>query len=305
MAKKVKKAIPWITIFGVIAVISLVAVLNLEAPLLEVPEVKADVSTSSVGVGNTIPVASAVQLNNDADIVLLEYTTKSVNVTSTVTDNNGCADLTKATMALYKDGIACATTTDADNDDCYFYEDTTPTDWCTGTSTSGTFTHSFDVQYYADPNATWTVKIIPYDESTGTEDTDSEALNELLSLNVSSPISYPATFAGATSSGTGSIATTTDTGNVACDVNISGTTMSCDGRGTIPIANQEYATSTFSYGAGTDLSGDATAWNLDLPTPEYPGVPVTAPTYWHVEVPTGSEGTCSGTNTFTVTSEII
>lgn len=298
MAKKVKKVIPWITIFGAIAVIGLVAVLNSETP-----EVKADVAAPEVTVSNTIPVASDVHLNNDADIVLLEYTTKSVSVTSTVTDNNGCADLVKVTMALYKDGTSCLLADDNDNDDCYFYEDTNPTSTCTVGNISGTFTHSFDVQYYAD-TATWIVAVIPYDESTGTSDSDSETLLDLLSLNVSASITYPATLAGATSSGTGSTATVIDTGNVACDVSISGTAMTGGARGEIPVGNQEYASTTFGYGAGTDLSGAATPLNLNLPTPENDNVDVTAPTYWHVEVPTGCEGTFSGTNTFTVTSAI-
>jgi len=298
MAKKVKKAIPWLTILGTIAVIGLVAVLNLEAP--KVSEVKADTAEPSVTVGNTAPVASAVHLNNDSAITLTEYTTKAVNVTSTVTDDNGCDDLTKATIALYKSGATCASTSDADNDVCYFYEDTTLS-WCSGTS--GDITHTFDVQYYADPDATWTAEVIPYDEGTGTSAESSQTLSELQSLDVSASISYGSVSAGSNSTGDHT-ATTTDTGNVAIDVQISGTAMSCDVRGSIATSSQEYATSTFSYGAGTDLSDAAADWNLDLPTPEDTNVPVTDATYWQVGVPTGSEGTCSGTNTFTARSAI-
>jgi len=95
----------------------------------------------------------------------------------------------------------------------------------------------------------------------------------------------------------------TNTGNVAIDIKVSGTTMSCDTHGSIPVSNQEYADSTFSHGQGTDLSASSTDWNLNLPKPDSDNPGVSDDTFWQVEVPTGTEGTCTGIITFTAIEE--
>lgn len=296
MAKKLRKKIPWFLIF---AVIGLTVGFNW---LPKVSEVKADEAAPEVTVGNATPVASATTINSGDPIILNENTFKNVAVGGTVTDNNSCKDLTSVKIAIYKTGTTCAAAGNADNDNCYFYEDTDPANnaSCTGNDdTDYVVDKTFAVQYYADPG-TWLATVTPADEGAGTAHTSTGVtLNELRSLDVSTAISYGSVAAGSNSTGD-KTATVTNTGNMAEDVNISGAaTMTCTTRGSIPVGNQEYALATFSYGAGTDLSVTPTAWNLELGTPEHNTVPITDTTYWHVGVPTGTEGTCTGTNAFT------
>lgn len=304
MAKKVKKAIPWITIFGAIAVIGLVAVLSLEVP--KVPEVKADVSTASTTVGNTAPEATSVSLNTSGAITLAEGTTTSVPLTGTVTDDNSCKDLTSVIYVMYyATGTACATSTDADNNDCYFYEDADPANDASCGSDSDTVydaSHSFDVQYFANP-ATWVGEVIPADEGSGTSDTDAQTLNTLTALAVSATIDYGSVNAGATSSAD-STATIDNTGNADIGAEVSSAAaMTCTTRGTIPVANQYYATTTdVAWGDGTELSDSGTDLGITISK----ATSVTGSSdnsYWRVKVDTGTEGNCTGTDTFTVISK--
>lgn len=303
MAKKVKKAIPWITIFGAIAVIGLVAVLNLEVP--KVPEVKADVSTASTTVGNTAPVASAVSLNSSGAITLAEGTTKSVPVTGTVTDDNSCKDLISVIYVMYATGTVCAASGNADDNNCYFYEDTDPANNASCDDDSDTVyaaSHSFEVQYFANP-ATWVGEVIPADEGSGTSDTNAQTLNTLTALDVSATIDYGSVNTGATSSAD-STATISNTGNddIGAEVS-SAAAMTCTIRGTIPVANQHYATTTdVTWGDGTPLSGAGTDLGITI-SKATSGAGSSDDSYWRVKVDTGTEGNCTGTDTFTVVSK--
>lgn len=114
----------------------------------------ATVSSASVDVNNSLPEASSASLNGGSAIVLNENTTKSVSVTGTVTDNNSCKDLSQVHVAVYKSGATCTELGHANNDTCYFWTDSNPSNdaSCTGFSdTIYDVSHSFDVQYYADP----------------------------------------------------------------------------------------------------------------------------------------------------------
>ena len=269
----------------------------------------ATVSTASVTVGNDLPSASNPVLvgntGGGTTITLTEGATTSVSVTGTVTDNNGCYDLASVNIAVYKDGSPCAVSGDANNDTCYFANVASSSASITGCSggvdTSSLVSHEFILQYYTDPG-TWKTTITPMDisaEATGTADTSSGVtLNESQAIAVSS-ISYGSVSAGATSTGD-HIATTTNTGNITTDVKVSGTALTCNGFGSIPVGNEQYATSSFSHGAGIVLTGVASTLGLglDLQAPAAGTAPVTDLTYWQVEVLYGVKGTCSGDITF-------
>jgi hypothetical protein len=266
----------------------------------------AAVSTASVTVGNAAPVASSASLNGGSAITLTENTTTSISVTGTVTDTNGCLDLTSVRVVVYKDGTTCEESGDADNDDCYFWQDDAPDEdaSCTGSSdTTYAVSHSFDIQYYAD-GGTWKATILPRDGGAGTASTSAGVtLNDLQALAVSATISYGSVSVGNNSTGDHT-ATVTNTGNTAIDFKISGADLTCTTLGSIPVGNEEYSLSTFSYGDGTDLSDTPTDVNADLATPSVATVPVTDLTYWHVSVPNGVSGTCSGDVTFTAESAL-
>jgi len=256
---------------------------------------------------NSTPTVSSVTLNGGNAITLSGYPTTSISATGTATDTDGWADISSITGKIYRSGVGSDCATDTDN--CY--EDTS----CTLTSTttdSRDYSCDFDVQFYAEPTdegtyaaqnwAAW-VKVVDSQNASGTATSTGVELNTLKALNVSDTISYGSVNAGATSTGD-HIATITNTGNTAMDVKISGEDMNCTTHGSIPVGNQEYSLISFNYGNGTDLTGTPTDWNLDLPKPDSDNPTITNTTYWQVGVPTGTEGTCSGTNTLEARSAL-
>jgi len=278
------------------------------------------VSTASVTVGNVAPVATSATLvgnyNTNSEIVLTEGTTTPIAVTGTITDANGCVDLNHVTVAVYRNGTTCTSAGNADNTNCYFETISHATIIADSANCSGgtdtTYTLSggnptvstFNLQYYAIPGSTstaWKVTITPYDGSgggdVGTANSSSGiALDSTTALEVTSSITYGSVANGANSTGDHK-ATVTNTGNIAIDYNLSGADLTCTILGSIPKGDEQYATSSFSYGDGTALSGTPTlvAANIAAQTT---GTPVTADSYWQTTVPNGVNGTCSGDVTF-------
>lgn len=292
--KNFKKNTPKIFVF--------VLILVLICFFIPPQNILADDATPSVTVGNATAEASSASLNGDATITLTENTTTAVTVTATVTDNNSCQDLVTVNVAVYKQGTTCAEAGDADNDDCYFWQDSAPDEdaSCTGADDmTYAVNHEFSIQYYAD-GGTWLATVTPADEGAGTpDDSSTVTLNNLQSLNVGANISFGEVSVGSASTGDHTVAVT-NTGNVAIDFKLSGGALTCSGRGTITVGSQEYSLASFNYGDGTDLSASPTDVNATLGVPEDGTVPISDDVYWQVSVPNGVEGTCTGATTFTV-----
>ena len=107
---------------------------------------------------------------------------------------------------------------------------------------------------------------------------------------------------------TGGINATTslqNTGNDNIDVELEGTNLTASGS-SIPVANQVFATSSFTYSGCvicTALSGAATPYEVDLVKPT-DTAPVTDVLYWGIYVPVGTGGqTHFGENTFYATGD--
>ncbi len=258
-------------------------------------------STASVTVANVAPVASSASLNGESDIVLTEGTTTPEVVTGTVTDANGCVDLTSIVIKVYTGTLGSCTVTN--NTTCYITTLSSPsTDAsCTGGSDTTVAISSsnatFNMQYYATPG-TWKASIIPSDGGgAGTTSSSSgTTLDSLTALEVSSTITYGSVANGANSSGD-HIATVTNTGNIAIDYNLSGADLTCTTIGSIPKGDQQYGTSSFSYGGGTALTATPALVSANIAV-QTSGTPVTASSYWQITVPNGVSGTCSGNVTF-------
>lgn len=296
-----KKSLPKIIGVSALAVFVLVGVVLTNEYVKTGKYLAAAVSTASVTVGNSLPVASSPSLHGETPIIPLENATTSAVVTGTVTDTNGCLDLASVKVAVYKTGTTCSAGGDANNDTCYLWTDSSPSTngSCTGgADTTYAVNHSFDIQYYTDPG-TWYTTITPTDTvGVGTQATSSgTTINSLQALAVSSTISYGSVSNVATSTGDHT-ATVTDTGNTAIDYKISGADLTCSTLGSIPVGNEQYGLNSFSYGSGIALSTTPTDVNADLATTTQGNVPVTDPTYWQVSVPAGVNGICSGNVTF-------
>ena len=258
---------------------------------------------------NSAPVASAATIDSGvSSITLTEGTTKNVVCEATVTDGDGFGDIDSVEAKLYR---TSQTASGADDNNHRYTR--TGNGECVPSGGSGnteTYTCTFAVQYYADPtDATsiystddWTCQVTPTDGGgAGTADTDTIEMNSLQSLNVTN-IDFSSVAAGSSSIGDTHIATVTNTGNVAIDFTLLGGALTCGGRGSVPVGNQEYSLATFVYSNGTDLTAGAVQINAVLGVPESDTVPITDITYWQVGVPVGTEGTCTGTTTFAVTA---
>ena len=245
--------------------------------------------------------------NSGSDIVLTDgsATNNAANVTGTVTDYNGCADLTSVVVVVYKNGTTCTSSGNADNDNCYVFTDSTPATSGSCTNNVYSVNQNFNIQFYA-ISGTWNAKILSAGSySSGAVQSSSEssgvALDALKALSVAD-LNYGSLNPGSASTGDNHT-TVTNTGNVTVDFKLHGTDLTCGGGGigSIPVASQQFKLTSFVYGAGTALAttdSSALGANIIKGTQSTPSS--TAPVYWQISVPNGVRGTCSGTTTFTI-----
>ena len=228
-------------------------------------------------------------------IDLAAGSTKLVTCNATVTDTDNWNNITtvNATIWHYIDSTEAA----ADNNTMHY----TNTSCTLGTNTSLTARPAncgFNLQYYSN-NGTWSCKIRSYN-STGEEASNSTnaTINQLVSLDVTEATLDFGTLALGGASADDINATVQNTGNAGIDVQLSGTTLSCNS-GSVLVGNMTYfAVPGTAYGSMTALTGSAAT--LDLNVSKSTGSSVTKLTHWKVQLPaTGVGGTCTNTVTFT------
>jgi len=273
-------------------------------------------SNSSYTVNNVAPVVSAVTINSGTDITLTEGTTTSVVLGATITDNNGCGDVSTATASAYRSGIgyaACDTSAEANDNNCYPVINCSVVasgNTCDGASdASADYECTVSMQYHADPTdlntqyptENWLDSVIATDDngashraevSTGVE------VNSLVALDVTGSISYGNLTVGQKNDPLDKTTTVTGTGNVGLDVELSGTDMS-SGSDTIAVTQQKYAlAASTAYASGASLTTTATEVELNVAKTTDNASPATKTIWWGIEIPSNTPpGTYSGTNT--------
>jgi hypothetical protein len=289
-------------------------------------------ATASVDVGNIPPRASSASLNGETAITLVEGTTTPITggigagqvvVSGTVTDDNSCKDLVDVKVYVYKGYANLASCTTTNYSTCYVLDDPSPStdSSCTGVSdleynvNNTTLNNQLAMEYYALPaagpgsNDLWYATIKPSDHagltasgnwstSTGT------VLNTLTALDAGTTITYGSVSNNSSSTGNHT-ALVSNMGNTLLDYNLSGANLTCasPGTGTIPVGNQQYALSSFTYESTPTqgqvaLSGGATLLAADIAIATQSTVPSQKASYWQVFVPYNVVGTCSGAVTF-------
>ena len=259
-------------------------------------------------VANTAPTAGTVTINPDP-VNLSEGTTMAVTCSSTITDTDGFADISTASYAtFYRTSTGDPGEAGALDDNDSYRDNTASLSNCAGNTCDGQWT--LTVQYFADPTDTgsiyavdnWTCAVVPKDATeAGVSASATVEMNTLTALSFDTSIGY-GTMALGQDTGASPIATTiTNTGNEGIDVNFSGTDLTCD-TGAIVVNNQEYSSISFTYGAGTPLTGTPT--ELDLDVPQRTDAASTATVYWGIGLPSsGVEGVCSGANSAAAVSD--
>ncbi len=272
---------------------------------------------SSYIVNNVTPVISAITLNGGSAITLNEGDTAPVVLGATITDNNGCSDLSTITSSLYRSAIgysACDIVGEANNNNCY------PAISCSvgggntcdgATDASASYNCTAFLKYYADPTdsntpytgQSWknTFKAVDNNSLTDSlEISTGVTLNSLLAMDIGSSLAYGNVSAGQTIDPLNKLTLITATGNVGLDQEVSGTDMSDGQSHTIGVNYQKYALATStSYSSGISLSTSPTEAELNC-TKTNSDVGATKPTYWGISIPVGTfAGSYSGTNTIT------
>lgn len=272
---------------------------------------------SSYVVNNVAPVISAITANGGSPISLSEGDTTPVVLGATITDNNGCSDLSTITGHIYRSGLApgdCDSGGEADSNDCY------PSLTCAvgggntcdgATDPSASYQCTSYLEYYADPTDSNTV----YDGQTwkdSFEATDDDAasdtleigtgvvMNSLLAMDIGSTLAFGSVSAGQTIDPLDKLTIIVATGNVGLDEDLSGTDMDDGDSHTIDVGYQKYSLSaSTAYGVGITLTTSATEAELNC-AKTTSGVGATKPTYWGISIPGGTfAGEYSGNNTIT------
>jgi hypothetical protein len=202
---------------------------------------------SSVVVGTSAPQVSSVSVNGGTAITLNANATTNVNVVATVTDANGCTEITPGTttVLLYRSGIASSTCVTTNSLNCYVATAFTASSTCSGTGTQNTTT-TFPVQYFAQATdgsssfsgQTWmaTVRFTTLDNTTGTADSSGVVLNTLTAINVTtSSINYGAITANTNTGSTDQLTPVTNVGNSSTSLQVDGSPTLTSGSNTIPV----------------------------------------------------------------------
>ncbi|MBP9749687.1 MAG: hypothetical protein KBD21_03075, partial [Candidatus Pacebacteria bacterium] len=170
-----------------------------------------------------------------------------------------------------------------------------------------------DIQYFADPtdwgdysDETWEARLFIMDDTLNeaSSTSDGAEVGSMLAMSVvSGDIAYGALEMGAsTTEQTNASSTIQNTGNIAVDLELEGTDL-VNGASTIPVGNQKFSTSSFTYSACIicgALSGTASTLEVDLPKATTAETPVTDVLYWGIYIPTTgvSGATHRGQTTF-------
>lgn len=277
-------------------------------------------SNVSVEIGNTAPTVVSAHLHtlsftftdafglNDPVNVMIPGSTGSLYGNGRVEDTNGRDDITNVRGVFYRSSVAEGAACVADNNDCYVVPSCTLRAM-TGNELRKEYSCHFLLSSYIDatssdgryPSDTWRFYAEVSDGSATASSTVSTEVSALLSLDIPSSINYGnMTLGEKTTPGAVKI-TVAQQGNIRAGLQISSeeTGMVCSGRGSIPRENQEYATTAFTHGAGTDLSGTPASTGMVVDWQES-GTAISDDLYLGIEVPSGGvEGTCHMTDTLT------
>jgi len=279
--------------------------------------VSSNVISGSFVVKNVIPVITNISLNSGYDISLVQRGVTDVVVTGTITDNNSCADITTVRTSFYRSDIGfsgCDDSSKADTNNCYpdvTCELMTYGNKCDGSNdVSANYICHISVQYNADPtdgnshnikyyDQNWraVLKVIDNNGQTSyLEVASGVEIMSLISMNIQSSLDYGAVIRGHSTGGDPVVLDIFNTGNVGIDIEIAGSAMIGEG-GSIPVENQEYGISYFTYGLGTDLSENFSEVEINIRKTLLPISPSIGKLYWGIEIPANLKaGSYTGTN---------
>jgi hypothetical protein len=274
----------------------------------------ANPKSNTFTVNDVAPTISNILFNNSASISLnmKGESNKTVYASSTsVTDNNGCADIVGASSTVYMSNVSGGAACTADDNNCYKITSAN----CTVSGCSGVTANvvcNTALAYYASPTDAsgdnprstyyWVASINIYDGSNIGSAASAAAVDVVsaAALDVTeATIPYGIIMAGNNSGLADATTTVVNYGNCPLNSDISGTWMSQGGLH-IHAANQKYDLITFNYPAATYSLSSTTPATLDtnIARPNTSS-DFAQPVYWGINIPSGTNsGVYNGTNTF-------
>lgn len=292
--------------------------------------VQSQAATSEVDISNSVPTLESITFNdssyggiggsgdytlgqNQTGISLTAGGSKTYHVNGIIEDLNGRDEITSVNLNLFRNGQTCTGAGDADNNYCYNVTGCSLRNEGGGDLNQKEFNCEVALQYWADSTSAggvdapgYWVAAIEMEDPAGTvaDSTTQLEVQTVFAANIPSAIDFGALGLGdSTGSGTNVDQTITQNGNDVIDIDVSGTALSCDGVGSIPVGNVEWNTNDNGHsGAGaTDLTGSGVGTSLSLGYRTDEVTPVTDILHWDIAIPsTGVAGTCTGTITQTV-----
>ncbi len=255
------------------------------------------VSFTTTG-GNVLPVTSNVSINADAlAINLTEGTTTEVTCTATITDEDGYGNIQYARAHLYRTGVGYSATDD--NNNHYTVSGNTNCVPSNGSGLTQDYTCTFNVWYHADPTDAgtyvaddWTCQVTPTDTvGAGTADTDTIEMATLIAMSAQDTLYYETLDKGTNTGSTNYATTITNTGNGTIDLSLSGSNLCTDyptcSASVIPVENQQYSTTPFTYGSGSVLSATTSSVDTNLTKPTSHPSNATLDLEWGIAIPSG------------------
>ena len=291
-----------------------------------IPFAISDTATTAVNIGNSLPVASSVTIAagnlNGGEVELTSNQTTQINITATITDYNGCTDIDSVNATFFRTNITGGSNAADNNRTHYSMDCTVQAGTCTGDSDSAAdYDCKVNVTWYADPTdsgskfagTNWTVNVTPYDTTgIGTSDSTIYDLKTLTSFNlIDTSINFGSLSLGQNTTTTNQDITLENLGNEGIDISFTGYgatqydnySMNCT-LGEIPIDYLEYSASSFTYGAGNDLSNSTTELDFDLDRGNDTTTRPQKDSFYGLKIPTeGVGGSCSGNVVITATSD--
>lgn len=312
-------------LFTIVAVVALIAL-----ALVVSSNSQADDTGQQVGVNNSAPTIGGLAVANisgGADQATLnpqENLQTPIFVHYTGTDNNGCGEIDDAVdhdSAIHQSNAGSAEGCSADTDNCY--QPANPADitlsGCTPGGADVDIVVEWDdmLEYWTNPTVgggpedgtNWVAFVSVDDTFSGgaTTQTNDFELSTQRAHSVTGSVNYGNLTLGADS--TQQVITTTNTGNLAYDTEVSAPNFACDGPSSdiIPTGNVHiHTTSGFTYGTGDQaITTSPTGFDNSVPERDSGTGPVTDDIYSILRMPTvGVSGTCTNTMTLTAVADL-
>ncbi len=257
---------------------------------------------------NYFPSVDSWILNGGSHIALIEGATTTIYATGTVSDLNGYGDIVSATSTLYRSGVGFSCVPDDNN--CYQIA----TSSCVFASCSGAsclLSCRADVQFFAEPTDSGTyaaeewlsrISIIDSGGNSASSTSQGRDMFTLWALSLTtSALDYGTLGVGDDTGTTNSTSTIRNTGNDEVAIEVAGSDLTAEAS-TIPVGNQKYASSTFTYSGCSicqTLTGVQEPLGMTLVKPTSSSTPITGNIYWGIYVPLNTAGAAyEGLNIF-------